>query len=45
MAKLKTYITTVARAKAARHPKAAAKASAAKKKSLPPRKVGHAAQA
>ena len=34
MAKLKTYITTVARAKAARHPKAAAKASAAKKKSL-----------
>jgi hypothetical protein len=32
MAKLKTYTTTIERAKDARHPKAAAKARAAKKK-------------
>jgi hypothetical protein len=41
MAKLRTYKTTVARAKAARHPKAAAKPTAAKKKS-PTSKIGHA---
>jgi hypothetical protein len=41
MAKLRTYRTTVARAKAARHTKAAAKATAAKKES-PTSKIGHA---
>ncbi|HWY52907.1 MAG TPA: hypothetical protein VNZ03_00485 [Terriglobales bacterium] len=41
MAKLNTYKTTAERAKAARHPKAAAKASAAKKKSSTS-KIGHA---
>ncbi|HWY59768.1 MAG TPA: hypothetical protein VNZ03_35220 [Terriglobales bacterium] len=40
MAKLNTYKTTVERAKA-RHPKAAARASAAKKKSSTS-KIGHA---
>jgi hypothetical protein len=41
MAKLKTYKITDARAKAARHPKAAAKASAAKKNLQPRRLAMH----